>query len=96
MGAAFGYFVTTDPLNPAQAVANSLPQGATPYCIGQLDQLRHGHDHLRRGEHHDRRRGDTGLGLRLAALPASRWSAGHCDRLVLGHRDDHLHRVVGA
>jgi hypothetical protein len=30
MGAAFGYFVTTDPLNPAQAVANSLPQGTTP------------------------------------------------------------------
>ncbi len=30
MGTAFGYFVTTDPSNPAQAVANSLPQGATP------------------------------------------------------------------
>jgi hypothetical protein len=29
-GVAFGYFVTTDPLNPAQAVATSLPQGATP------------------------------------------------------------------
>ncbi|MGD0945490.1 MAG: hypothetical protein ABR972_14625 [Acidimicrobiales bacterium] len=24
-GVAFGYFVTTDPSNPAQAVANSLP-----------------------------------------------------------------------
>ena len=32
MGAAFGYWVTTDPLNPAQAVANSLPEGATPYA----------------------------------------------------------------
>jgi hypothetical protein len=32
MGAAFGYFATTDPLNPAQAVANSLPQGTTPYA----------------------------------------------------------------
>jgi len=31
-GVAFGYFVTTDPSNPAQAVANSLPQGATPYA----------------------------------------------------------------
>jgi hypothetical protein len=30
IGAAFGYWVTTDPLNPAQAVATSLPQGATP------------------------------------------------------------------
>ena len=30
-GVAFGYFETTDPSNPAQAVANSLPQGATPY-----------------------------------------------------------------
>ena len=30
-GVAFGYFQTTDPSNPAQAVANSLPQGATPY-----------------------------------------------------------------
>ena len=30
MGAAFGYWVTTDPLYPAQAVANSLAQGATP------------------------------------------------------------------
>jgi hypothetical protein len=30
MGAAFGYFATTDPLNPAQAVATSLPQGTTP------------------------------------------------------------------
>jgi hypothetical protein len=32
MGAAFGYWVTTDPLNPAQAVATSLGQGATPYA----------------------------------------------------------------
>ena len=32
MGAAFGYWVTTDPLNPAQAVATSLPQGTTPYA----------------------------------------------------------------
>jgi hypothetical protein len=29
-GVAFGYFSTTDPSNPAQAVANSLPQGSTP------------------------------------------------------------------
>jgi hypothetical protein len=29
-GVAFGYFATTDPSNPAQAVANSLPQGTTP------------------------------------------------------------------
>jgi hypothetical protein len=29
-GVAFGYWVTTDPLYPAQAVANSLAQGATP------------------------------------------------------------------
>ncbi len=32
MGAAFGYWATTDPLNPAQAVATSLPEGATPYA----------------------------------------------------------------
>jgi hypothetical protein len=29
-GVAFGYFTTTDPSNPAQAVANSLPEGSTP------------------------------------------------------------------
>ena len=29
-GVAFGYWETTDPSNPAQAVASSLPQGATP------------------------------------------------------------------